>query len=67
MADQYPRLDACFVPTDSLGRAQVHFRAASSGARLPGPADLEMSEAVANVTVIDPDLSWEGSAVRVRE
>jgi hypothetical protein len=27
VAEQYPKLDACFAPEDNLGRAQIHFRA----------------------------------------
>src|SRR5262245_55312094 len=27
VAEQYPKLDACFAPEDNVGRAQIHFRA----------------------------------------
>jgi hypothetical protein len=30
VAEQHPKLDACFLPPDSLGRAQIHFRAQDS-------------------------------------
>lgn len=32
VAEQYPRLEACFAPSDGLGRAQVQFRAAKTSA-----------------------------------
>jgi hypothetical protein len=30
VAGEYPKLDACFVPADALGKAEVHFRAAET-------------------------------------
>jgi len=30
VAGEYPKLDACFVPADTLARAEVHFRAADA-------------------------------------
>jgi hypothetical protein len=30
VSGEYPKLDACFVPPDALGRAEVHFRAADT-------------------------------------
>ena len=30
VAEQHPKLEACFLPADSLGRAQIHFRAQES-------------------------------------
>jgi hypothetical protein len=27
LAEEYPKLDACFLPEESVGRAQIHFRA----------------------------------------
>jgi hypothetical protein len=30
VAEQYPKLDACFAPEENVGRAQIHFRALDS-------------------------------------
>lgn len=30
LAEEYPKLDACFAPVESVGRAQIHFRAADT-------------------------------------
>ena len=30
VAEQFPRLDACFAPEDNVGRAEIHFRALDS-------------------------------------